>query len=192
MALMLADGKALVMEVVPAALLAFSRQAMRARLSAGLYACVCARCAGTSLTQMCPFPLVVARKPVFTFDFDRFRDATPALLAKLQGAASTRAVVVTTPRAVKSFCLKFVEIMHTLDRASSSMAETDNWQREAAGGAWRLGLGLGSGLGNVFHFGGQRSTGALDEPTKANLRTQAELCTQILQVRSGPLMLSVA
>ena len=37
---------------------------------------------------------------------------------RLQTARNTGAVVVTTPTAVKAFMLKYVEILHVLDKAS--------------------------------------------------------------------------
>ena len=37
------------------------------------------------------------------------------LLLKLTTAVSRRAVVCTTPAALKSFALKFLEVVHTLD-----------------------------------------------------------------------------
>jgi hypothetical protein len=43
---------------------------------------------------------------------------TEGLYRKMFHARETRAVVVTTPTAIKSFALKFVEIMHTLDGTS--------------------------------------------------------------------------
>ena len=59
LALLLGNHETLVMQVVPAALLQFSRSVMRQRFS--------------SLLQ----------KPVYTFHFDRFTAASPELLSKL-------------------------------------------------------------------------------------------------------------
>jgi AAA15 family ATPase/GTPase len=76
---------------MPAALLEFSRSIMRARFSA------------------------IIVKPVYTFTFDRFTQISPALLRKLEMAVARRAVVCSTPTAVKAIMLKFVEILHRLD-----------------------------------------------------------------------------
>ena len=59
----------------------------------------------------------LVRKPVYTFKFDRFRTVSDDMHKKLLKARNSRAVVVTTPTDVKAFFLKYVEILHTLDRA---------------------------------------------------------------------------
>ena len=48
---------------------------------------------------------------------------TPQLLKKLQTARQLRAVVVSSPTAVKSFMLKFIEICHSLNRQQYIMEE---------------------------------------------------------------------
>ena len=74
------------------ALLTFSRAVLRERFS--------------------PF----VSKPVYTFAFERALDVTDGLLLKLSTTAvARRAVVCTTPAALKSFALKFLEVVHTLD-----------------------------------------------------------------------------
>jgi hypothetical protein len=90
--MMLADGHKLLMQVVPPALLEFSRGIARERFSALL------------------------RKPIYTFSFDRFHGIEFSLLNKLQEARDTAAVIVTTPAAIKAFYLKFVEVVHLLDQ----------------------------------------------------------------------------
>ncbi len=99
LALLLANAKTLMFEVVPPALLDFSAGVLRERFSG------------------------VIMKPVFTFSFDRYNTVTPALLAKLQTARNLRAVVVSTPSSVKSFMLKFLEICHNLSRQKSILLE---------------------------------------------------------------------
>ncbi len=89
--LMLADGKSLVTQVVPHALLEFSRGVMREKFAA------------------------VVRKPVFTFSFDRSTPITRELYLKLCKARDSKAVVCATPTSVKSFMLKFVEMMRHLE-----------------------------------------------------------------------------
>ena len=78
LALLLADGRSLVVQVVPAALLEFSRATMRERFSA------------------------VITKPVYTFSFDRYADVNEELVAKLERARLSGAVMCTSPSALKS------------------------------------------------------------------------------------------
>ena len=73
LALMLGNHQTLIMQVVPVALLEFSRSVMRERFSSLL------------------------RKPVYTFNFDRFTEASPALLAKVVHARRLSAVMLTSP-----------------------------------------------------------------------------------------------
>jgi hypothetical protein len=91
LALMLADGKSLVTQVVPHALLEFSRGVMREKFAA------------------------VVRKPVFTFSFSRGTRITRDLYLKLCKARDSKAVICATPTSVKSFMLKFVEMMKILE-----------------------------------------------------------------------------
>ena len=91
LALMLADGKSLVTQVVPHALLEFSRGVMREKFAA------------------------VVRKPIFTFSFNRGTSITRDLYLKLCKARDSRAVICATPTSVKSFMLKFCEMMKVLE-----------------------------------------------------------------------------
>lgn len=91
LALMLADGKSLVTQVVPHALLEFSREVMRSKFAA------------------------VVRKPIFTFTFSRGTVITRDLYLKLCKARDIKAVICATPTSVKSFMLKFVEMMKILE-----------------------------------------------------------------------------
>jgi hypothetical protein len=84
LALMLADGSSLVVQVVPTALLEFSRATMRERFSA------------------------VITKSVYTFGFDRYSEPNGDLLLKLTRARNSGAVVCTHPTALKSFVLKYL------------------------------------------------------------------------------------
>ena len=97
LALMLADGKSLVTQVVPHALLEFSRGVMREKFSA------------------------VIRKPVFTFKFDRGTPITRDLFLKLVKARDSKAIICATPTSIKSFELKFVEMMRHLERANAGV-----------------------------------------------------------------------
>ena len=89
--LMLADGNALVMQVVPGALLEFSRSILRKIFSS------------------------IMRKRIFTFTFDRGSDPNGGLVRKLQNAIRTGGIVVASSVAVKSVMLKFVESLDMLD-----------------------------------------------------------------------------
>lgn len=91
LALMLADGKSLVTQVVPHALLEFSRGVMREKFAA------------------------VVRKPIFTFSFSRGTAITRDLYLKLCKARDSKAIICATPTSVKSFMLKFIEMMKILE-----------------------------------------------------------------------------
>src|SRR5690606_25251678 len=96
MALLLADGQSLVMQAVPSALLEFSRSIMYERFSS---------------------PII--QKPVFTFSFDRFQNVTEQTYRRLVAAKQSKAVVVTTPTSIKAFMLKFVELLHIIDKQAN-------------------------------------------------------------------------
>src|SRR4051794_8598396 len=102
LALLLADSKSLVIQVVPRALLEFSRGVLRSRFSA------------------------VTRRSILTFQFDRFSEVTPNLHKKLLRARANKSIVVTTPNALKSFALKFVEILHNIDLLVHSAEPAQN------------------------------------------------------------------
>ena len=53
----------------------------------------------------------VVRKPVFTFAFDRGSRVTRDLFMKLVKARDSKVVICATPSSVKSFMLKFIEMM---------------------------------------------------------------------------------
>ncbi|KAK3257719.1 hypothetical protein CYMTET_33206, partial [Cymbomonas tetramitiformis] len=99
LALLLGDGATCVFQVVPQALLHVSRDVMRERFSS----------------------LIV--KPVYTFTFDRSDTVTEELYLKLVKAKESRAVVISHPTALKSFMLKFVEIVDQLDAYSIRLRE---------------------------------------------------------------------
>ncbi len=75
--LLMADGKFLITQVMPQALLEFSRGILRSRFSA------------------------IIHKPIYTFEFDRFHGVGPDLYRKLLKVRYTRGVVVATPTAVR-------------------------------------------------------------------------------------------
>jgi Ca2+-binding EF-hand superfamily protein len=79
-----------VSQVVPGALLEFSRSVLRQTLAAY----------GT---------------PVYTFQFSRQTKVTSILRDKLRRARDLRGVVCSTPISVKAFFLKYIELLHILD-----------------------------------------------------------------------------
>lgn len=92
LALLTGDGSTLVVQVVPHSLLEMSRSVMREKFSA------------------------VIKKAVYTFKFDRFMKVDSAVIDKLRKARDTASVVCANPTAIKSFYLKFIEIMHYIDQ----------------------------------------------------------------------------
>ena len=116
LALMLATSKTAVTQVVPGALLEMTRSVMREKFSG------------------------LVQKPVYTFLFDRADAVDEALLCKLEKARSSRAVIVASPTSIKSFVLKFTEILHLLDEHARNEGKV-----VAAGGG---------GSGGGFSFGG--------------------------------------
>ena len=91
LALLLGED-ALVMQIVPAQLLNFALSVLR-----GCFGCG------------------AMRKAVWTFAFDRRTPVTAELLEKARAAVAERAVMLSTPTAVKAFMLKLVELLHLLD-----------------------------------------------------------------------------
>ena len=52
----------------------------------------------------------------YTFKFDRFMKVDSAVIDKLRKARDTASVVCANPTSIKSFYLKFIEIMHYIDQ----------------------------------------------------------------------------
>jgi hypothetical protein len=115
LALLLARRDSALFQVVPQALIEMTRSVLREKFS--------------SLLQ----------KPVYTFAFDRSDNADSALLAKLEKARHAKAIILASPTSIKSFLLKFVEMVHMLDQHESA-------GRADAGGAGPGGAGGGGGL----------------------------------------------
>ena len=101
LALILADGKSLVTQVMPTALLEQTRQVMRSRFSR----------------------IVVKR--VYTLEFDRsVKDGiefVAEVYSKLNAAREGAAVVCSSSEAIKSVMLKFVELLHSLEQDAESV-----------------------------------------------------------------------
>ena len=94
LALMLADGRRLVIQVQPPALLDFSRSIQRSTFSSIMY------------------------KRIWTLSMERSSRVDARLHAKLESARLTGGIVVSTPTAIKSIQLKYVELLGLLNDAS--------------------------------------------------------------------------
>jgi len=106
--LMLGDGKHLVCQVVPPALLEFSRSVLRSSFAS------------------------VIQKTVYTFSFDRSSVMTEATLKKLKHARHNAGVVVSTPSAIKSLMLRYLEnltILRQKDTTASLSQSTARYER---------------------------------------------------------------
>uniref|UniRef100_A0A7S1J653 ubiquitinyl hydrolase 1 n=1 Tax=Eutreptiella gymnastica TaxID=73025 RepID=A0A7S1J653_9EUGL len=94
LALMLADGQGLVMEVVPSPLLEFSRSVLRRMFSS------------------------VMRKRIYTFVFDRSTEPDASHVRKLRSAVQHGGIVVASSVAVKSVMLKMIEYLGHMNDAT--------------------------------------------------------------------------
>ena len=109
--LMLAHGDFLVIQCVPAALLPMSQSIMRTTFSSAIL------------------------KRVYSFACERATPASRALLKKLENAKAMGAVVGTTPQAIKSLLLNFVECV--VIKTSPADKEFDSEERSTATEIWR-------------------------------------------------------
>ena len=91
LALMLADGKRLVVQVQPPALLEFSRSILRSSFSSLMY------------------------KKIYTLTMERSSVVDEALYSKLVNARDSSGIVISTPTAIKSIQLKYIELLNTID-----------------------------------------------------------------------------
>eukprot|EP00756_Hemistasia_phaeocysticola_P020667 Hpha_TRINITY_DN15730_c3_g3::TRINITY_DN15730_c3_g3_i3::g.38070::m.38070 len=89
--MMLADGRRLIVQVVPGALLAFSCQVLQGTFS-----------------SMIP-------KQITQFQIDRVQPLGSALLQLFARTASNRGVIVTTPASVKTIFLRFIEGLERIE-----------------------------------------------------------------------------
>jgi Protein of unknown function (DUF3638)/Protein of unknown function (DUF3645) len=108
--LILANGKRLVTQVVPSALLRMSRQVLRAQFS------------------------VVVPKRIQTLHFDRSvncdLDELQCLADKVLSASEDRGVIIATDVSIKSLMLKFIEYLHVLEGADSTDLSDPRQQAE--------------------------------------------------------------
>lgn len=95
LALILADGKSLVLSVVPKALVEMSRTRMRETFAA------------------------IMVKRIYTLDFDRSKTVRPAMRRSLENAAKNRGIVVATPTTIKSIMLSYIEVLQHIGEAKS-------------------------------------------------------------------------
>ena len=147
LALMLASSDTSIVQVVPAQLVEMTRAVMRNRFSA------------------------LVQKPVYTFVFDRADTIDEALLSKLLKARASRAVMVASPTSIKSFVLKFTEILHLLHEDATSST-----------------TGFSPKPKNFFNFmglgpkGSASEGGGLSSDEIESYQAQAALFPQIIQV----------
>ena len=114
------------------------------------------------------------RKPVFTFNFDRYHPVRPQMLYKLETARSLRAVVVSSPSSIKSFMLKFLEICHILNRHKHVTEELKQHLQIDWGLKIRHLLGLG------IRTAGSTRNMAIEEVN--DLKEQAKICVDIFKI----------
>ena len=96
LALIVADGKSLVLSVVPKALVEMSRTRMRETFAA------------------------IMVKRIYTLDFDRSTTVTPSMRRSLENAAANRGVVVATPTTLKSIMLSYIEVLQQIREAKAA------------------------------------------------------------------------
>ena len=100
LALILADGKSLVLSVVPKALVEMSRTRLRETFAA------------------------IMVKRIYTLDFDRSTVVKPSMRKSLENATANRGVVVATPTALKNVLLSYVEVLQNLKEAHANGFKT--------------------------------------------------------------------
>eukprot|EP01033_Poteriospumella_lacustris_P010457 gene10460-7435_t len=100
LALIVADGKSLVLSVVPKALVEMSRTRMRETFAA------------------------IMVKRIYTLDFERSTVVKPSMSKSLENAAINRGVVVCTPTTLKSVMLSYVEVLQRLKEANANGLKT--------------------------------------------------------------------
>jgi hypothetical protein len=96
LALIVADGKSLVLSVVPKALVEMSRTRMRETFA------------------------TIMVKRIYTLEFDRSTTVTPSMRRSLENAAANRGVVVATPTTLKSIMLSYVEVLQQIRETTAA------------------------------------------------------------------------
>jgi hypothetical protein len=100
LALILADGKSLVLSVVPKALVEMSRTRMRETFAS------------------------IMVKRIYTLEFDRSTAVRAAMRRGLENATSNRGIVIATPTTLKSVMLSYIEILQHLREAHANGAKS--------------------------------------------------------------------
>ena len=90
LALIVADGKSLVLSVVPKALVEMSRTRMRETFAS------------------------IMVKRIYTLEFDRSTSIRPGIRLALENATKNRGIVVATPTTLKSIMLTYIELLQRL------------------------------------------------------------------------------
>jgi len=162
LALLLGNQDVLTTQVVPRALLQFSRSIVRQRFSA------------------------VICKPVFTFRFDRFNGVPADVYANLQTATATKGIVVSDPTSLKSFALKFLELLNA--QCELSIAEADHKAFVPQRGAL---LALFNRLSAWTGLGSDEEKALANQVarTRKALRRDVEHCTGILKLFSAGVLI---
>lgn len=107
LALMLGDGKSLVAQVVPPALLEFSRSIMRSTFSSIMHKRIYTLSADRASKVLRESSLGVALTSSLQVDKSMYN--------KLVNAIKTKGVVISTPTTIKSIMLKFLEVLHLIE-----------------------------------------------------------------------------
>jgi len=110
LALILADGKSLVLSVVPKALVEMSRTRMRETFAA------------------------IMVKRIYTLDFDRSTTITHSMRRSLENAAANRGIVVATPTTLKSIMLSYLEVLQQIKEARGAGMRTKLGELEGQAG----------------------------------------------------------
>ncbi|CEL97859.1 unnamed protein product [Vitrella brassicaformis CCMP3155] len=179
LSLLLGSDRSLIVQVVPHALLEFTRSVLRERFSA------------------------MIRKPILTFHFDRYDTVTPELLMRLQNTRENGGVMICDPTSLKSFMLKTVELLLSLDRHAKVKQQLAMMQEGTdTDDSWGLGKLAGSVEAGIRKLVGMGSNDALKEAKKgllaavfgdaelSGVRDEVSLCFDILMLfRSSTLIL---
>ncbi len=96
LALILADGKSLVLSVVPKALVEMSRTRMRETFAS------------------------IMVKRIYTLEFDRSTTVKASMRRGLENATANRGIVIATPTTLKSVMLSYIEVLQHLKEAHAN------------------------------------------------------------------------
>jgi Ca2+-binding EF-hand superfamily protein len=155
---LLATDSRMVCQVVPHALLEFSRGTLRKSYSG------------------------VIRRSVVTLKFDRYTTLSDGkLLNAMRKARDERAVVITSPTALKSLALKFLEALHLLDQSHVAFEESrmnSNILKQSKDIVTKM-FGVRRGKSRSERVA---DAGALSEEEVESLRKEAFCAAEIFQI----------